>query len=69
MTEHTGKDLEVIERSMDRDNFLDPVAAKEFGLIDEVVTHRELDPDDEAGKNGKDSPNDSGGTSSGDDKS
>jgi ATP-dependent Clp protease protease subunit len=38
--ECTGQPLEVIERAMDRDNFLTADAAKEFGLIDEVVTHR-----------------------------
>lgn len=36
----TGQDLSVIEKSMDRDNFLVAEAAKEFGLIDEVVTQR-----------------------------
>ena len=51
--EHTGQDLEAIEKSMERDTFLNPEAAKEFGLIDEVVTHRELD-DDESEKKGKD---------------
>ena len=36
----TGQDLGTIEKAMDRDNFLVAEAAKEFGLIDEVVTHR-----------------------------
>lgn len=36
----TGQDLSVIEKSMDRDHFLVAEAAKEFGLIDEVVTQR-----------------------------
>jgi len=43
--ERTGKSLDIIEKSMDRDNFLSADAAKEFGLIDEVVTHRPT-PDD-----------------------
>jgi len=38
--DRTGQKLEVIERSMDRDNFLTADAAKEFGLIDQVVTNR-----------------------------
>lgn len=38
--DRTGQKLEVIERSMDRDNFLTAEAAKEFGLIDQVVTNR-----------------------------
>jgi ATP-dependent Clp protease protease subunit len=38
--DHTGKPLDVIEENMERDNFLSPVDAKEFGLIDEVVNSR-----------------------------
>jgi len=38
--EHTGQPLDVIERSMERDNFMTAEQAKEFGLIDEVVTSR-----------------------------
>ena len=38
--QHTGRDLKTIEDSMERDNFLTPDQAKEFGLIDEVVTSR-----------------------------
>jgi len=38
--EHTGQDLDTIEKAMDRDNFMDPERAKSFGLIDEVVEHR-----------------------------
>jgi len=33
---------------VERDNFLSPVEAKEFGLIDEVVTSRPVLEDDEA---------------------
>jgi ATP-dependent Clp protease protease subunit len=38
--DHTGKPLDVIEENMERDNFLSPVDAKEFGLIDDVVDSR-----------------------------
>ena len=38
--EHCGQDIETIERSMERDNFMSPEEAKDFGLIDEVVTQR-----------------------------
>ena len=38
--EHTGQPLDVIERSMERDNFMTGEDAKAFGLIDEVVTSR-----------------------------
>ena len=37
---HTGQKLSVIEKSMERDNFMTAEAAKEFGLIDEVVDSR-----------------------------
>jgi len=37
---HTGQDLKIIEAAMDRDNFMDPVEAKKFGLIDSVYTSR-----------------------------
>jgi ATP-dependent Clp protease protease subunit len=38
--EHTGKPVEEIEKSMDRDTFMTPESAKKYGLIDEVVAHR-----------------------------
>ena len=38
--DNTGQPLEVIEIAMDRDNFMTPVEAKKFGLIDEIVTTR-----------------------------
>jgi ATP-dependent Clp protease protease subunit len=37
---HTGQKLDVIAKSMERDNFMDPLAAKSFGLIDEVVEEK-----------------------------
>jgi len=37
---HTGRDLDHIERAMDRDKFMTPEEAKEFGLIDDVVASR-----------------------------
>ncbi|MCP4595861.1 ATP-dependent Clp endopeptidase proteolytic subunit ClpP [Neptuniibacter sp.] len=40
LSEHTGQDLETISRDTDRDNFMDPYAAKEYGLIDEVLDRR-----------------------------
>ncbi|MFN7710179.1 MAG: ATP-dependent Clp protease proteolytic subunit [Holosporales bacterium] len=38
--ERTAQPLKVIEEAMDRDRFMSPTEAKEFGLIDEIVTHR-----------------------------
>ncbi|MDX2083400.1 MAG: ATP-dependent Clp endopeptidase proteolytic subunit ClpP [Rickettsiales bacterium] len=37
---HTGQKLSVIEKAMERDNFMSPVKAKEFGIIDEVIEKR-----------------------------
>ena len=38
--EHTGQNLDTIEKSMERDNFMSPEKAKEFGLIDNVIIKR-----------------------------
>jgi ATP-dependent Clp protease protease subunit len=38
--EHTGNSIEVIEQNIERDNFMSPDDAREFGLIDEVVSSR-----------------------------
>ena len=38
---HTGKPLEQIQLDTDRDNFMTAQEAKEYGLIDEVITKRE----------------------------
>lgn len=37
---HTGKDYDFLSEQMERDNFMDPYKAKEFGLIDQVVESR-----------------------------
>jgi len=38
---HTGQKLEVVEQAMERDNFMSPSMAKEFGIIDEIIEKRE----------------------------
>ena len=38
--QHTGKKLSEIEKAMDRDYFMSPEEAKDFGLIDEVYVKR-----------------------------
>ncbi|MDO6513371.1 MULTISPECIES: ATP-dependent Clp endopeptidase proteolytic subunit ClpP [unclassified Neptuniibacter] len=43
LAEHSGQDLETIARDTDRDNFMDPYAAKEYGLIDDVLDRRNTD--------------------------
>jgi ATP-dependent Clp protease protease subunit len=37
---HTGKSLSVVEKSMERDNFMSPQQAKEFGIIDKIIENR-----------------------------
>jgi ATP-dependent Clp protease protease subunit len=44
---HTGQELTKIETAMDRDRFMTPEEAKEFGLIDEVVSERPRPADDD----------------------
>ena len=38
LAEHTGRTLEDITRDTDRDFFMDANAAKEYGIIDEILT-------------------------------
>ncbi|MFP6709096.1 MAG: ATP-dependent Clp endopeptidase proteolytic subunit ClpP [Alphaproteobacteria bacterium] len=52
--DHTGQDIETIEKAMDRDNFMTAEKAKEFGLIDDVVQKRIVDPDDDDDGNSSD---------------
>lgn len=37
---HTGQSLDAVEEALERDKFLTPEMAKEFGLIDGVITSR-----------------------------
>jgi len=39
-SKHTGKSVEDIKKCLERDNFMNPELAKDFGLIDEVVEKR-----------------------------
>lgn len=40
LSHHTGKDLKIVERDTDRDNFMTSMQAKEYGIIDEVFERR-----------------------------
>lgn len=40
LAEHTGQSLEIIERDTERDNFMSAEQAREYGLIDKVITKR-----------------------------
>lgn len=39
-SKHTGKTPKEIEDALERDNFMGPQEAKDFGIIDEIITHR-----------------------------
>ncbi|XP_042895893.1 ATP-dependent Clp protease proteolytic subunit [Parasteatoda tepidariorum] len=47
--DHTKQPLEVIEKSMERDSFMNPEEAKEFGLIDAVLSKPPVMEDDKKG--------------------
>ena len=40
-SKHTGKSVEEIKSALERDNFMTPDVAKDFGLVDKVVSKRE----------------------------
>ncbi len=37
IAQHTGQDIEKVERDSDRDNFMSPADAKDYGIIDTVL--------------------------------
>ena len=39
-SKHTGKSVDDVKKALERDNFMKPDTAKEFGLIDAVVENR-----------------------------
>jgi ATP-dependent Clp protease protease subunit len=38
---HTGRTVEQIEKDVDRDRIMSAMQSKEYGLIDQVIKHRE----------------------------
>src|SRR6187549_2135218 len=44
LAKHTGQSIEQVSADVDRDRFLSPVEAKEYGLLDNVITHRSQEP-------------------------
>ena len=41
LAKHTGQNLQTIEADVERDRYLSATQAKDYGLIDEVIAHRE----------------------------
>jgi len=44
---HTGQDVSVVEKALDRDTYMTADEAKEFGLLDEVFSRRPSPEDEE----------------------
>ena len=40
LAKHSGQPYDIVEKACDRDNFMSPIEAKAFGLVDEVVASR-----------------------------
>ncbi len=40
LSEHIGQKMSKIEKDVDRDNFMSPEQAKEYGIIDRIITKR-----------------------------
>jgi ATP-dependent Clp protease protease subunit len=40
IAKHTGQPMEKVSKDMERDYFMDPEEAKEYGIIDNVIAHR-----------------------------
>jgi ATP-dependent Clp protease protease subunit len=38
---HSGQSFDQVEKDVERDRIMSPIEAKEYGLIDEVIDHRE----------------------------
>jgi len=46
LSKHTGHTVKKIQKDTDRDNFMSPVEAKKYGIVDEVLNKRK-DPSEE----------------------
>jgi ATP-dependent Clp protease protease subunit len=40
LAEHTGQPIERVSKDMERDYFMTPEEAREYGIIDQVIAHR-----------------------------
>ena len=41
LAKHTGKSMKTIEKDTDRDNFLNANEAKDYGIVDDILTMRD----------------------------
>ena len=42
LADHTGQPLDRIEKDTERDFFMNAEEAKKYGIVDKVITHREI---------------------------
>lgn len=47
-SKHTGQSVKAVEKALERDNFMSPEEALEWGHIDEIVTNRAKEDDEKA---------------------
>ena len=40
LAENTGQPAEKVKQDTERDNFMSPLEAKSYGIIDQVIEHR-----------------------------
>ena len=45
LSRHSGQTVEKVRKDIDRDTILTAAQAKEYGIVDEVITSRKLIPD------------------------
>ena len=45
---HTNQKIVAVEKALDRDNFMTPEQALEWGIIDKIIERREIDASDKA---------------------
>jgi ATP-dependent Clp protease protease subunit len=44
LSKHTGQSFERVEKDIDRDKFMTAEEGKEYGIVDDILTHREQSP-------------------------
>jgi ATP-dependent Clp protease, protease subunit len=49
LANHTGQDIETIEKDTERDHFMGPSEALEYGLVDQVLDSRQVEKDNKKG--------------------
>ncbi len=48
LSEHTGQPIDVVAKDTERDFYMSPTAAKEYGLVDEIVSKKDKGKKDES---------------------